>query len=51
MNSPDPKQQHTIIDLIAADLAIVMGPIAGYILTGKIRDFGTTISPSSAYRN
>ena len=40
MNSPELKQQHTIIELIAADLAIVMGPIAGYILTEKIRDFG-----------
>ena len=40
MNSPEPKQQHTIIDLIAADLAIVVGPVAGYILTEKIRNFG-----------
>ena len=42
MSSPEPKQQPTIIDLIAADLAIVVGPFAGYILTEKIKDFGLT---------
>ncbi len=50
MNSPENLQSLSIIDRIARDLSVAMGPVAPYILAEKIRKFGTELQNFPAER-